>query len=166
MKDSRLKKKKKILLVFFAILIFVTSLFILINSLIRPGYSHKISWYVVGVINKIRYPDKPFMYDDKVINDVTVRYAAHFLEFLALGIVVSFFSSYKYKIFIRKKRILIILLIGYAVPCFDEYIQGFRGRTTSFFEVNLDFCGFICGLLIVWLGYIIKKNREKKNEKC
>ena len=84
-----------------------------------------------------------------------IRKTAHFTEFFALAITVSF-PLYVYKI---RGIFLIILgeLFCVGVAFLDEYTQGFvSGRNPSYRDVMIDstgaFCGILIALLICYIG--------------
>lgn len=103
-----------------------------------------------------------------------IRKTAHFTEFFALAITVSF-PLYVYKI---RGIFLVILgeLLCVGVAFLDEYTQGFvSGRNPSYRDVMIDSAGAFCGILIALIiCYIGRKTifkclsledyRKKKKE--
>lgn len=103
-----------------------------------------------------------------------IRKTAHFTEFFALAITISF-PLYVYKI---RGIFLIILgeLLCVGVAFLDEYTQGFvSGRNPSYRDVLIDSAGAFCGILIALIiCYIGRKTvfkclsledyRKKKKE--
>lgn len=103
------------------------------------------------------------------LSSFIIRKAAHFLEFTALGFMVtvtffSFANKIKYYIF----HILFILL---AVPVIDESVQYLAPqRSPQVNDVLLDFIGCITGLLLALAAIavvraILKLRKNKKNLK-
>lgn len=92
---------------------------------------------------------------------VFVRKMAHICEFAMLAIV-----SFSFVIIL--KRDYHISLFGYhlfyllAVAVGDEYIQSFRGRTSSVGDVVIDFSGALLGIGLTFLVYYQGIWRDKE----
>ena len=103
-----------------------------------------------------------------------IRKTAHFTEFFALAVTVSF-PLYVYKI-----RGIFLVLLGelfcIGVAFLDEYSQSFvLGRNASYRDVIIDstgaFCGILLALIICYIGrktifhwLSLEEYREKKHE--
>lgn len=78
-----------------------------------------------------------------------VRKAAHFTEYLVLGLLVSFAARPRWRE--PRERLRAPLVLWLVVPIVDEAIQLFvPGRAGMLQDVLLDAGGYGCGLL-VWL---------------
>ena len=126
------------------------------NKLFSKGLSNEM-------LNDLIYQIHPF-----------IRKTAHFSEFFALAITVSF-PLYVYKI---RGIFLVILgeLFCIGVAFLDEYSQSFvMGRNPSYRDVVIDssgaFCGILLSLLICYIGrktlfnwLSLEEYRKKKKE--
>ena len=126
------------------------------NKLFSKGLSNEM-------LNDLIYQIHPF-----------IRKTAHFSEFFALAITVSF-PLYVYKI---RGIFLVILgeLFCIVVAFLDEYSQSFvMGRNPSYRDVVIDssgaFCGILLSLLICYIGrktlfnwLSLEEYRKKKKE--
>lgn len=80
----------------------------------------------------------------------TLRKIAHFTEFTALGLLLSWLSA-----LLRKKKWL-PLFGGALAACIDETIQIFvPGRGPGLLDVGIDICGAATGMLLLQIGYLI-----------
>ena len=103
-----------------------------------------------------------------ILNSFIVRKFAHFFEFLALAFLLSG------ALFFTKKRFMPIAAftgsVLYAV-C-DEIHQYFvPERACRIFDVFVDACGILCGILIFagflsLLNLLILKSKQKIGENC
>ena len=91
------------------------------------------------------------------LSDHFIRKSAHFLEFAALGFLLTTFCG-------CGKKMLFALPIGLLVAAADEFHQTFSaGRAAMLPDVLLDFSGVLFGFAIVFLCTILA---EKKNGSC
>ncbi len=90
-----------------------------------------------------------------------VRKAAHFTEFLVLGVLLSVTL-----IAFRAKSISFVALPSvFAVAAIDEFLQIFSpGRAAAFPDVLLDTAGGVCGMLIV-IGFAALFQRRGETRK-
>lgn len=88
-----------------------------------------------------------------------LRKIAHFTEFMALGMCLSWLSG-----MLGKGRHW-PLLLGCGAACMDETIQCFvPGRGPGLVDVGIDTCGVIMGMMILLAGhYYLKKLKLKEN---
>lgn len=82
-----------------------------------------------------------------------VRKAAHFIEYLILGILLYFiFRAFNVSVINRGIYTLFVVLL---CAVFDEYFQSFLDRTSSVSDVLLDFSAGLVGIIgvsgILWL---------------
>lgn len=90
-----------------------------------------------------------------------VRKMAHLTEYMALGFFLSCTC------FHCKKAIYpgTILLIGFLIASIDETLQLFSpGRSGQISDVLLDTFGVFCGLLLLYLLYVLEKWIDDKNK--
>ena len=132
-------------------------LFILANSFLDFSKSHKLS----GFVMKILFPNATDT--GGVVDDFWLRKTAHFVEYGLLGVavggVIAFFKRYSNKYILGGSLFGILIL-----AVIDEFIQGFGGRNSSFWDVILDFSGAVIGLgltiFIIWFAYYIRKKKN------
>lgn len=88
-----------------------------------------------------------------------IRKLAHFTEFTCLGICLSqVFRTLGSK---KLHRYLLPLLCGVGAACIDETIQRFvPNRGPSIFDVGLDSCGVVTGIVIISLIHYHKKKKQ------
>ena len=89
-----------------------------------------------------------------------LRKLAHFSEFCALGMVLSWlFAMLKEK---RWAFVLPSLACGCLTACADETIQRFvPDRGPSIKDVMIDSAGVILGIVLLCLGYTIHQKKKK-----
>jgi VanZ family protein len=89
-----------------------------------------------------------------------LRKLAHFSEFCALGMVLSWlFAMLKEK---RWAFVLPSLACGCLTACADETIQRFvPDRGPSIKDVMIDLAGVILGIVLLCLGYTIHQKKKK-----
>ncbi len=144
-----INKKDRILTV---ILVF-TVLVIWGNSMMTPDLSWRLSEWVRGLLGM-------------VFSDVTsgasghnwaalVRKLAHFFEFFLFGALLRLR-------FRKLPAFWLSVLLGILAALVDESIQFFSGRTSSVFDVWLDFTGAMSGALMVEIPEGVKKLIRKK----
>ena len=79
-----------------------------------------------------------------------VRKLAHFAEFAALGLLLSWHSA------LTGKNSRHVLPLGVAAACVDEAIQFFvPGRAPGLLDVAIDTCGVAAGMILLRIGYVI-----------
>ena len=87
-----------------------------------------------------------------------LRKIAHFSEFAALGVLLSWFCGMK------NKRKSMSMVCGVAVACVDEIIQAFvPGRSPALKDVAIDSCGVLTGLVLLRIGYTVLKKRSTQS---
>lgn len=92
-----------------------------------------------------------------------LRKLAHFSEFAALGMVLSWLFGMLTQRPIR--RWLFPLVCGVAAACIDETIQIFSpGRYSSIVDVSIDSAGVLTGMIVLFVGYAIFKKLRRKQE--
>ena len=99
------------------------------------------------------------------LTDRIVRKTAHFVEYFALGGMLSL-TAFAY--LLRRGRMLLLALsLGAAVAVVDELIQtGSAGRSCEIGDMALDFSAVLTAALIVTaILTLIKRHREKKQLK-
>ncbi len=125
---------------------------ILTQSLLPADLSSEQSGFIVDVLH-------PFVSSLGIQIEVDtfsflVRKAAHFTEFVLLGLV-WFYVYAKY--FNKLKLIGVVLLHGLLTGILDETIQLFvDGRSGQLTDVLIDFSGVVCACLVMY--YITKKH--------
>jgi VanZ family protein len=93
------------------------------------------------------------------LTDHVVRKAAHFTEYLILGML----GSAALRPWADAARRLGTALLGVMVPLVDETIQLFvSGRSGQISDVWLDVAGFSCGFLAVLFVYLVRQNGQKR----
>ena len=124
------------------------------NSLMPGEVSQAISNWVQELLMVTR-PDA----NGNPVGNGILRKMAHFTEFAALGMTLAWLLG-----MLRKKWHWPYLL-GTAVACIDETIQGFTpDRAPGLLDVCIDSCGVLFGMLLLFLGHTYyKKNCKKTN---
>lgn len=126
------------------------------------GVSEKITIMIVETASDICFDFSQDMiaYLCKALEPV-VRKTAHFSEYLLLG--AGWYLLYSQWI---KKRVLFAMICVVISAALDEFHQTFvPGRDGNVFDVCIDSCGGICGILLVylilkWICFIMKKRRQ------
>ena len=152
-----MKQRKNILsciFLIFAVALIIT--FIFANSFLDFSASHKLSGFIMkwlfGNVNET----------NGVVEDYWLRKTAHLVEYALLGAafggVITFFRR-QYNKYIIGMSLFALL----AIAVTDEFIQSFSDRTSSVFDVMLDFGGAFIGLgLFILFVWIIKRAKAKK----
>ena len=84
-----------------------------------------------------------------------LRKLAHFAEFTALGIILAWRGG------MLGKNPGKTFLAGVTVAAVDETIQRFvPGRNASVLDVLLDSGGVLTGMLLIYLGYTLRKREN------
>jgi|BioPla2DNA2_1021312.scaffolds.fasta_scaffold19923_1 VanZ family protein len=82
--------------------------------------------------------------------NLIVRKSAHFIEYLILGIIISF-ALFKYN-FKGKGALGYILFICLLCAVMDEFYQKFiQGRTSNVEDILIDFAGGLFGIFIFYI---------------
>lgn len=132
-------------------------LFIFSNSLMNANTSSSKSKGVRELVNSI-INNLGLTFE---ITEHFVRKAAHFIEFMLLGIFLTLLLV-AFDLVVHK-NITIPLFIGLLVAVFDEYIQLYvDGRAGMVSDVVLDFLGLVTGVFFVLAIIIIKKKASQR----
>lgn len=94
------------------------------------------------------------------ISNVVIRKSAHFIEYFALG----FLLTCTIKTFLPNKDrwCVLPLLTGLLIACADELFQTFvPGRTGAIQDVALDFAGICFGALLACILILLLKGLHK-----
>lgn len=84
-----------------------------------------------------------------------LRKLAHFTEFASLGMCLFWLCS------MLNKRRLVALVCGALAACMDETIQMFApDRGPSLFDVGIDTCGVITGMMLLQIGYYLWRRKQ------
>ena len=136
------------------VLIILTVTFIWGNSLLPPEASWAVSNAVKEVILAL-LPGEGGSGGAGTFGSL-LRKMAHFTEFCVLGGLLR--AQWKG----RKNEIFMPLFLGLLTAVIDETIQAFTGRTSSVFDVWIDFSGVIIGTALItgWF-YWLKGHRSK-----
>ena len=136
-----------------AALIVCNIAFIWGNSLLPGEVSGAISDWVKEILAKLLASD-----DLSSSGGGLLRKLAHFSEFAALGMLLSWLFG------MLQKRKRYAALCGFFTACVDETIQRFvPDRGPSIFDVGIDTCGVLTGMLLIFIGYSILSNSKNKN---
>jgi len=119
------------------------------NSLLNSETSNGISKIIAETIQAVLDPNGQL---DAVQFHVFIRKAAHFTEFVALGVSLFFLIRHKLAKHSECCRILTVLLLAFGIAGADELIQRFTGRTSLMKDVMIDFSGAVTGmtLMLMW----------------
>ena len=157
-----MSKKQKIIIIVFAALVLLATLFIFSNSLKSREDSGADSNAIVKLVEPVF--DAVFGEDHQIDVNLVVRKAAHLTEFCVLAVFVLNLGFSLGKVFD-------IRLFGYClfyallVAVLDEFIQMFSGRGSAVSDVLIDFCGASIGFSITYAVHFIRKRSKDKNEK-
>ena len=138
---------------FFRVITILIILFIWSNSLQQASVSSSMSTGLLAALQKmwLQIFHNPFP-----ISHHLLRKLGHFSEFLLLGIF-SNLNSLLDKNYLQPSNYK-VLYLGLITALIDETIQYFSpGRSPEVTDILIDYSGFCCGCLIVYL--IIKKYR-------
>lgn len=125
-----------------AALILLMLLFIWGNSLIPPETSWRISNAVQHFLALFTPVDAPAGSGGGIWGTV-VRKLAHFTEFCVLGTLLR--ARWQG----ARQETSLPLLLGLLTAVTDESIQAFTGRTSSVFDVWIDFAGVTAGVVLM-----------------
>lgn len=92
-----------------------------------------------------------------------LRKSAHFLEYFALGILLT--ASVRLHTAQWLPRLLLPAFLGLLVPVCDEFLQTFiPGRSGQVSDVLLDFAGVVTGILLSLLVILLLERRRRKKQ--
>lgn len=148
-------KKKRI----FTAIILLTLIFIWGQSCLSREVSGAESDVVRSWLEIIFKRETPF----SIFLFKYIRKIAHFIEFGALGTEMTLFTL----LFTRRAlgNKIHCVLFGFAVASIDETIQKFTGRGSSFYDILLDFFGYLTFTLITVGICLLIKKLKKGNRK-
>ena len=87
-----------------------------------------------------------------------LRKIAHFTEFAALGAALC------WRFGMLEKRKIMALVFSFGAACVDETIQRFvPDRGPSLWDVGIDTCGVITGMILLQIGYRLWKRKQTTN---
>ena len=124
------------------------------NSALPGQESGALSDWVGDFLSKFL----PFLTTERGLH--FLRKAAHFSEFAALGMTLSWLFAMvsRHKVWRRS----LPLLCGAAAACIDETIQIFSpGRYSSIVDVLIDFSGVLTGCLVLLLAFTLISHIRK-----
>lgn len=131
------------------------------NSLLPGWISQGISDWAKGLLKALLClaDDRT----DEMLNwGLIIRKMAHFSEFTALGVLLS------WRMGMQGKRKWISFALGAGAAWVDETIQRFvPGRSSQWTDVALDCCGVLFGILLLYIGhrYLWRRKKPKKEKK-
>ena len=160
---NKVKLKRYILI----ILIIINCVIIFNFSSEKAEQSNESSGRVVNVVVELVAKtrnlsnEKKELLKEQIVKPI--RKTAHFNVYASLGALVCLYAfTFNGE---NKKKIWISLGLAFLYACSDEIHQHFvPGRSCEFGDVCIDLCGAMCGILIVYVVYLINrkvKNREK-----
>ena len=118
-------------------------IFIWGNSLLPGEVSGALSDWVKSLLEAL-LPGGP----EETGGGGLLRKIAHFTEFTALGMVLSWLFG------MLRKRPVYPALCGIAAACIDETIQMFvPDRGPAIRDVLIDSCGVATGMILLFLGH-------------
>lgn len=134
--------------------------FIWCNSLLPGSVSSAFTEWVKGILAAI-LPGVGA--DDPGGSSHLLRKLAHFSEFCCLGLCLSWLIRMLCKAPV--KWYILPWLGGFLAACVDETIQRFvPDRGPSLTDVGIDTLGVTLGVVLLSLGYFIKKKRKNLEE--
>ena len=122
------------------------------NSLLPGEVSGQLSDWIKGILE--------FLFSSSGQEDTTggflLRKLAHFTEFAALGMLLSWLFG------MLKRSWRYPLLAGISAACIDETIQMFvPDRGPAIKDVCIDSCGVCTGMLLLYFGYTWLRKYQK-----
>ena len=133
------------------VLLVLTLAFIWGNSLMPAEISHSFSQWVKELLARFLSGDAPASSEGIGL----LRKLAHFTEFTALGIILAWRGG------MLGKNPGKTFLSGVSAAVADETIQRFvPGRNSSALDVLLDSSGVLTGMLLIYLGYTLRKREN------
>ena len=117
------------------------------NSMLPGEISGAISDWVKDLIAMLFPGDGPVTSGGGLLRKI-----AHFTEFAALGMCLA------WRFGMLQRANYWPVLCGVAAACVDETIQRFvPDRGPSLFDVGIDSCGVLTGIILLWIGHIYFK---------
>ena len=111
---------------------------------------------IIGPLLHFFYPDISFELETQI--HAVVRKCAHFTEYAVLALLAVRGFSASASNLLKKWRYILPLIIVAVVASLDEFNQSFEAsRTSSFWDVLLDFAGGVAMIAVLWL---IKRPRS------
>ena len=125
------------------------------NSLLPGEISGRISDWVKNILAMLLPGEVPGVTSGGGL----LRKIAHFSEFAALGVCLS----WRFGMLERKK--ILALAYGFGAACVDETIQAFiPDRGPSLRDVAIDTCGAAVGIGLLILGHnLVKHYHQRRN---
>lgn len=143
-----MKRDKQLRLAVFLLILLLA--FIWGNSLLPAKISAAISGWIWELLGDFAGGDTML---DGAVGDGPLRKAAHFIEFVGLGMVLL------WMMILTGQHRVFALAGGFAVACIDETIQIFvPGRGPAIGDVLLDSSGVLTGLLLFLLIRHLRRN--------
>lgn len=143
------------------VILLLVNLFIIWGNSLLPGnisgaISDKVKETLKGLM-ELLLPGKTW---DSKNSSFLVRKLGHFLEFTALGACLSWLLC------MLGKRMIWAFPLGATTAVIDETIQLFvSGREGKLTDVDIDSCGVLFGMLLLYLGYSYCRKRNDKEKK-
>ena len=160
-----MKKRRRTAIIFFVLSI-VWMLFIWGNSLQPGSTSGNMSGTITEKINELL----KIFGEDAELPHLFIRKAAHFLEFAALSLLLSFcaFNFFELKptdSYARNSLSLLALPASVLVAAIDETIQLFvDGRVGAITDVLIDTSGAAMSALVFFAILVLFKRRISKEK--
>ena len=143
----RTKKRMRLCLT----LLMLNLAFIWGNSLMPAEVSLGFSQWVKALLARFLSGDTPITEEGSGL----LRKIAHFAEFAALGLCLAWRGG------MLGKNPAKTFLSGVTAAAVDETIQRFvPGRNSSALDVLLDSSGVLTGMLLIYLGYTLRKREN------
>lgn len=162
MKEKQTLNKLNIYITIFAVLSFLTLVFIFSNSFLSQEESAAESGWVSSFIKSIVDPSG--FIDNEVFHAV-IRKIAHFTEYFVFSV---FFGITLTLLCVKSERLRIafISLVSIAIALIDEFVvQSYSGRGPSFTDVLIDSLGSFIGYAVVALVAFLCIRRIKNAAK-
>lgn len=153
------RNKKPVARIIMTVLCVVVIGAIFFNSSLDAADSTEMSSPLVDGINRFFAS----IHLDVSVTEKAVRKAAHFLEYVLLGMLLAV-TTYLY-VFKRKTVFVMSLSLGCAVAVCDEVIQLFpKGRSCEITDMLIDSAGILTAVLIVQMILFLKERHKGKKE--
>ena len=146
-------KNKRLLVIFLCICL----AFIWGNSCLPVARSRAPSEALLRWLRGL-FGSAPAQEGNALLNSHSIRKLAHFAEFAVLGVLA--YLIIRSCVQTRERRMLMLILFGFAVALIDETIQCFSDRGPRIPDVWLDCSGFAAGCLTAW--FLIRKKHRRK----
>jgi VanZ family protein len=123
------------------------------HSLVPAVLSQQESGWALEVLRRVL----SWLHVPESLTDHIVRKAAHFTEYLILGLL----GTATVRPWAGQAQAMREALLGVLVPLVDETIQLFvPGRSGQISDVWLDVTGFVCGFLLVGFVYLVRQHKR------